>query len=148
MQCRVTRSFVLLTIGVLVATMVPRTSEARVVRFVIEQRQPFAEGVEWGTSGAYERRLVGTAYLEVDPGDPLNALIVDLDKAPRNARGKVEFSTAFFMLKPMDMARGNHKIFYTVNNRGNGLALDFSHPLIAAQTADQVGRNDIALRLG
>jgi hypothetical protein len=102
------RSLVLLTIGVLMATAVPRASEARVVRFVVEQRQPFAGGVEWGTSGVYER-LVGTAYMEVDPGDPLNALIVDLDKAPRNAGGKVEFSTPFFILKRVDMARGNRR---------------------------------------
>src|SRR5205814_5089227 len=59
------------------------------------------------------------AYLEVDPRDPLNAVIVNLDKAPRNARGLVEFNTPFLILKPVDMARGNHKIWYGVNNRGN-----------------------------
>jgi hypothetical protein len=140
MQSYMNRSLVLLTVGVLMATAMPRASEARVVRFVVEQRQPFAGGVEWGTSGVYER-LVGTAYMEVDPGDPLNALIVDLDKAPRNAGGKVEFSTPFFILKPVDMARGSHKIYYTVNNRGNDA-------LIGAQTPAQVGANAFALRLG
>jgi hypothetical protein len=73
---------------------------------------------EWGTTGAYER-LDGTAYMEVDPRDPLNAGIVNLDKAPRNARGMVEFSAPFFILKPADMARGNQKAYYAVNNRGN-----------------------------
>ena len=80
------RSFGVLALGVLMAAAVPGTSEARLVRFVVEQREPFAGGAAWGTTGPYER-LVGTAHLEVDPRDPLNAVIVDLDKAPRNARG-------------------------------------------------------------
>ncbi len=128
-------------------TLVPRTGEARVVRFVVEHREPFAEGVSWGDAGPYER-LFGIAFMEVDPGDPLNAGIVDLDKAPRNARGMVEFSTPFFIVKPVDMARGNRKILHTVNNRGNALAIDFAHPLISARTAADVGDNDIALRMG
>jgi hypothetical protein len=77
----------------------------------------------------------------VDPRDPLNALIVDLENAPRNARGQVEFSTRVFILKPLDMARGNGKIYYTVNNRGNDALLN-------VETAAQVGGNDFALRLG
>src|SRR5215510_4693794 len=97
-------------------TALPQVTEAKVVRFVVEQRAPFAEGAAFGETGTYER-LTGTAYFEVDPNDPLNAVIVDLDRAPRNARGRVEFSAPFFILKPVDMSRGNHKIFYTANNR-------------------------------
>ena len=37
---------------------------------------------------------------------------MNLDKAPRNARGLVEFSTTFYILKPVEMSRGNGKIFY------------------------------------
>ncbi len=74
--------------------------------------------MEWGTAGAYER-LKGTAYMEVDPRDPLNAVIVNLDRAPRNGRGMVEFSSPFLILKPVDMSRGNRKIWYGINNRGN-----------------------------
>src|SRR5437016_404057 len=122
-------------------------AQARVVSFVVESRQPFAGGVSWGNAGPYER-LFGTAHMEVDPRDPLNAGIVDLDRARRNARGMVEFSTPFFILKPVDMARGNRKIFYTVNNRGGPLAIDFAHPLMFAQTAADVGDNDIALQMG
>jgi Alpha/beta hydrolase domain len=118
------RVVIVSAIGCLVATAVPGPSEARVVRFVVEQQRAFASGVEWGTSGAYER-LDGTAYMEVDPNDPLNAVIVNLDKAPRNARGMVEFSAPFFILKPVDMARGNRKIFYGVNNRGNKQTLGY-----------------------
>jgi hypothetical protein len=60
------RVVIVLAIGFLVAAAVPGPSEARVVRFVVEQQRSFAGGVEWGTTGAYER-LDGTAYLEVDP---------------------------------------------------------------------------------
>src|SRR5712692_4977044 len=97
-------------------------AEARVVRFVVEQTRSFAGGVAWGTTGPYER-LDGTAYMEVDPHDPLNAATINLDKAPRNARGMVEFTAPFFILKPVEMARGNKKIFYGINNRGNKIML-------------------------
>ncbi|HEY7188096.1 MAG TPA: alpha/beta hydrolase domain-containing protein [Vicinamibacterales bacterium] len=115
-------------------------AEAALVRLNVDHREPFAGGVEWGSAGAYER-LTGTAYFEVDPADPLNAVIVDLDNAPRNARGRVEFSTPFFILKPVDLARGNGKIFYTVNNRGNDALLN-------AKTAMDAASYDFALRAG
>jgi hypothetical protein len=93
-------------------------TQARVIKFVIEQRQTYAGGQSWGIAGPYEH-IVGRAYVEVDPADPRNAVIVNLDKAPRNARGMVEFSTPVFILKPVNIALGNGKIFYNVNNRGN-----------------------------
>src|SRR5436309_8640922 len=119
MRSHISRSFFLfLAVAVILAIAGPRPSEARVVRFVVEQKVVFDTGNSWGTAGAYER-LKGTAYMEVDPRDPLNAVIVNLDKAPRNARGMVEFSSPFLILKPVDMTRGNQKIWYGVNNRGN-----------------------------
>jgi hypothetical protein len=91
-----------------------------VTRFVVEQRRLFAGGQNWGSAGPYER-LDGTAYMQLDPRDPHNDVIVNLDKAPRNAQGMVTFSSPFFILKPVDMRRGNHKIFSGINNRGNKL---------------------------
>jgi hypothetical protein len=96
--------------------------DSGVVRFVVNQRRPLAPGHSFGDVGPYER-LDATAYFEVDPRDLRNAVIVNLDRAPRNARGMVEFSTPVLILKPVDMARGNAKIFYGVNNRGNKQAL-------------------------
>src|ERR1700681_4425700 len=98
-----------ITLPLLVALTVAAPAEARVVRFVVGQQRVFAGGLTFGTTGAYER-LDGTAYLEVDPRDPLNAMIINLDRAPRNAQGMVEFSAPFLMLKPGDLGRGNHKI--------------------------------------
>src|SRR2546426_3231472 len=129
----------------LLIVLLPWPCEARVVRFVVAQKRAFADGKAFGSAGPYER-LDGTAYFEVDPTDALNAMIVNLDKAPRNARGMVEFSAPFCILKPVDMARGNHKILYAINNRGNKQALGYfnfapagagiNNPLTATDAGD------------
>lgn len=116
---RISRSvatFVLLT-----AILAPIAS-AEVVRVEIERREPFAEGASFGRSGPYER-ITGRMFLAVDPEAAANGRIVDLRLAPRNGRGQVEFWTDFFLLKPVDPSRGNRRLFYDVNNRGNKLAL-------------------------
>ena len=98
------------------------TVRAEVVRIKIEHREPFADGHVFGRTGPYEK-ITGKLYLEVDPLNPANQRVVDLKLAPRNPKGIVEFWTDFFLLKPLDAARGNRRLFYTVNNRGNKLAL-------------------------
>ncbi|HKC55908.1 MAG TPA: alpha/beta hydrolase domain-containing protein, partial [Vicinamibacterales bacterium] len=67
--------------------------------------------------GQYEK-LVGKGYGELDPNDPKNSLIVDIKLAPRNARGKVEYAFDFYILKPIDLAKGSHKVMYEPPNRG------------------------------
>ena len=89
-----------------------------ITRIVIKRRQPFAKGYEFPITGAYEK-LVGKIYGEVDPKNRLNKVIVNLEKAPRNKRGRVEYWSDFCILKPVDMARGNGKIFYDAPNRGS-----------------------------
>src|SRR5262245_51472771 len=117
------RKATLAVIGALVLpAVVPWPTEARVVRLVVEQTRTFADGKSFGDVGPYQL-LDGTVYIEVDPRDPLNAGIVNLDKAPKGANGKVGLSSPFFILRPLDMNRGNHKLFYGVNNRGNKLDL-------------------------
>lgn len=93
MQGHKKQSPVLLAVGFLAAAILPRQSEARLVALVVEQRELFVEGVDWGETGPYER-LLGTAYMEVDPRDPLNAVIVNLDKraAKREGTGGVQCS--------------------------------------------------------
>jgi Alpha/beta hydrolase domain len=86
-------------------------------RFVIQKRELFAGGYEFPITGPYEK-LVGRVYGEVDPKNRLNKVIVNLDKAPRNKRERVEYWSDFCILKPVDMARGNGKIFYDAPNRG------------------------------
>ena len=106
------------------------STHARVVRFEVTHVRTFASGTTFGSVGQYQR-LDGTAYFEVDPRDPHNAVIVNLDKAPRNARGNVEFSAPFFILKPTVMSRGNGRIFYVINNRGNKQALGYFNYALA-----------------
>jgi len=66
----------------------------------------------------------------LDPRDPLNAVIVNLDKTPRNPAGLVEFSSPFFILKPADMTSSNHKIFFGFNNRPASASACTPTPLI------------------
>jgi hypothetical protein len=88
--------------------------------------EPFAEGANFGEAGAYVR-LMGTAYGELDPHHSLNACIVDLDKAPCNAHGRVEYETDVYILQPADTARGSRTLLYEVNNRGRKMLLPVLH---------------------
>ena len=54
----------------------------------------------------------------LDPAHPANRGIVNLDRAPRNARGNVEYRSDICILRPADADRGNGRILYEVNNRG------------------------------
>src|SRR5438552_10151798 len=78
----------------------------------------FADGHEFGAAGAYVR-IKGVARGTLDPAAPANAGIVDLDKAPRNARGLIEYATDFDILRPKDAARGPGILVYDVPNRGS-----------------------------
>jgi hypothetical protein len=127
--------------GVWLLMVAASSSDARVVRFVVEQKRPIAEGASFGDAGPYER-LDGTVYIEVDPRDPLNAGIVNLDKAPKTAKRLVGFSSPFFILKPVDMARGSRKFLYGVNNRGN--KLDFTWRTISSQTGLNNNNNPLS----
>ncbi len=77
---------------------------------------------EDGSTGPYEC-ITGKFYGELDPKDPANAGIVDLDKAPKNAAGRVEYAADLDILKPVEMAKGNGTLLYDVNNRGNKVIL-------------------------
>ena len=113
------------TIGpVLLAFILGLTApaEAEITRIVITRTQsPTFDGLSFGDVGQYEK-LAGRAFGEVDPNDPRNALIVDIALAPRNARGHVEYSTDISILRPVDPTRGNHKVFFEINNRGSLLS--------------------------
>ena len=94
---------------------------ARIVRIEITSREsPTFSGKVFGTVGVYEK-LRGKAYGELDPNSPQNALITDIQLAPRNNRGMVEYAMDIYILKPIDLNKGNHKLFLEVNNRGGKL---------------------------
>jgi hypothetical protein len=97
-----------------------RTSDAaRITRVQIDRVvSPAFGGREFGTVGRYED-VHGQFSGELDPTHPQNALIIDIDRAPRNAEGMVEYSADFRLLRPIDTTRGNQTLLYDVLNRGS-----------------------------
>ena len=105
-----------LTAGAIAAAPV---AEARITRLEITRvESPTFGGLSFGSVGQYEK-ITLRAHGEVDPSHPGNAVITDIQNAPRNANGKVAYSTQVFILKPIDPAKGSGKIYYDVVNRGN-----------------------------
>src|SRR5580698_3840034 len=104
--------------AVLAAAVVATQAEARITRIVIERKDsPAYKGQSFGEAGRYEW-LRGHAYGELDPRDPLNAIITDLQFAPRNARGFVEYTATFTLAKPVDLSKASGVLLYDVANRG------------------------------
>ena len=95
---------------------------AAVTRIEIKSREPYLEGRVFDGVGSYER-LRGKAFFAVDPQHAANQTVIDLELAPRNDAGLVEFSTDVELLAPKDLGKASGAILYDVNNRGNKLAL-------------------------
>lgn len=90
-----------------------------ITKIIIDSVQsPTFAGVSFGKVGQYEK-LVGRAFGELDPESSLNTIITDLALAPRNTRGKVEYVVDVYILKPVDITRGNRVLLCDVTNRGN-----------------------------
>ena len=83
--------------ALLTAFLVTPAASAEVVRIVVDSRVDIVAGTAYGLAGPYEK-LAGMVYFEVDPENPANQIITDVALAPRNARGKVEFHSNFFLL--------------------------------------------------
>lgn len=104
-------------------------------------RLEIARRADVGSSG-YEK-IVGTIHFAVDPKDPHNRVVVDLDKAPVNASGRVEFSADLYILKPKDPARSNGAALVDVLNRGNKVVLNGFN---RGGSPDPVTENDLGDR--
>ena len=94
---------------------VPALSE--VTRIEVTHREDVLSGRAFGLAGPYEK-LYGRAYFAVDPANPANQIITDIDKAPRNTEGRVEWSAELYILKPKYVRQGNGAVFLEVGNRG------------------------------
>jgi hypothetical protein len=117
--------------------VVPSLASAEVTSLTILQRQPFAAGKPFGDAGPYEK-FVGIAKFAVDPKDKHNSPIVDLENAPTNAKGKVEFEADVVILAPKNLGKGR-TLFYDVNNRGNKLALRMFNYAPGGNDLDKLG---------
>jgi hypothetical protein len=138
--------------GVLLLTCAPAGAGLTEIR--IDSSEPFAKGASFGPAGFYVR-MKGRAKGELDPKDPRNAPIVNLDKAPLNARGKVEYETDVYILAPADSAKRSGKLLYEVANRGRKFLFNRLQDSRAAQaiandpaTAEDAGPRPIALERG
>jgi hypothetical protein len=105
-------------LGIALAALTLGTVQAEVTHVEITSRQDVLGGKTFGTVGAYEL-LTGKVYFAVDPKNPHDRVIADVDKAPLNKQGKVEFSSDLFILTPKDPSRGNGVLFFDIVNRGN-----------------------------
>jgi hypothetical protein len=119
--------------------MATASANAEVVRVDVREQRPWIAGRTFA-SGAYEL-VSGTVFYELDPSAKSSKGIADIRVAPRNARGKVEFSGPFLILRPLDPARANGATIFEVANRGStqmdGVLSDFdSLSLVANKTRD------------
>ncbi|MCC7043602.1 MAG: hypothetical protein IT183_07055 [Acidobacteria bacterium] len=113
-----TRRVLFLAVLSAVLASVASPASAEVRRITVSSRAPWQGGQAFGQVGPYEE-IRGFVSGEIDPADPKNALITDIDLAPRNARGMVEYRTTFTLRKPVDMSRAAGVLFYNIVNRGN-----------------------------
>src|SRR5262249_6562272 len=109
---------------IVLAGLVALPCQAEVVRIEVKTHADVLPGKSFGSAGPYEK-LSGTIYFAIDPRNSANQIIADIDKAPKNASGKVEFSSDFYVIKPKDLNRGNGTVLYEVSNRGNKGMLGF-----------------------
>ncbi len=88
-------------------------TSAEVVRVEVKRRDDF---------GSHER-IIGRVYFAVDPKLSANRGIADIDLAPTNADGKVEFVGDVLFFRPKDSARARGSVFLEVVNRGRDQSL-------------------------
>ena len=112
----------LVCLAVTALAFAPARAAADVTGVVITSCVEILGGRSFGEVGAYEK-CVGKIHFALDPAGARNRVIVDLDKAPVNADGLVEFSSDIWVLRPKDPSRGNGVLFFDVINRGNKLLL-------------------------
>lgn len=122
---------------------------ANTIHLDIKRHRSFAEGRAFGDIGQYER-LDGQAHFAVDPNAVGQTDVVDLDKAPVNPEGLVEFSADISIIKPVNLENANGRLFFDYGNRGNMRAIQFFNDAPASNdpiTSDHAG-NGYLMRRG
>jgi hypothetical protein len=119
--------------------LVAASADAQVTRVEVRSRADVLGGRSLGLAGPYEA-LEAKLHFAIDPRDPHNRAIADIDRAPTNAQGRVEFSADLFVVKPKDPSRGNGAIVLEVPNRGRrGGPEDWDHLIGRGFTIVSVG---------
>ena len=104
-----------LATGVVAAASV---AQARITQITISTRGTAFGGYSFPGVGQYEF-ITGIANGEVNPTSPRNSVITDIQLAPRNGNGNVVYQHNFYILKPLDLSKSNHKMMYEPPNRGS-----------------------------
>ncbi len=87
------------------------------IRLEFESTTPFGGGKSFGKTGPYEW-LHGMVSFAIDPNEKDLPFVCDLEFAPRNADGLVEFKAVIDLVKPVDMSKSNRKLLFDFSNRG------------------------------
>jgi reactive intermediate/imine deaminase len=130
-----------LTPALAIALALSATAFADVVRIEITDRSAVLDGKSFGAAGPYVR-IIGKVHFAVDPELPANRAIADITLAPRNAEGRVEFSSDLYLLRPRDASRGNGTVLLEIGNRGRkGLLSTFNlaRGSLDPRTAQELG---------
>jgi hypothetical protein len=123
-----------ISLACLISLVLTTNLHAKIKKIVIDTKvSPAFNGASFGSAGQYET-LAGSAFGELDPKDAHNSIITDIQLAPRNANGKVEYMATFFLVKPIDMAKSSHLMWQDVPNRGGRLTIG-----VAERTAGDIG---------
>lgn len=116
---------------------------------MVELESPTFDGRSFDGVGRYEKVTLRVT-MAVDPDDPHNAEIVDLALARRDADGRVRYTTTVVIFKPIELRRGNGRIFYDVLNRGRkiGLGLMNDAPRVNNPSTAEHAGNGFMMRQG
>ena len=117
------------------------------VRLELDKRETFAGGSSFGDVGKYER-LFGKVHFAIDPHEEGLPSIVDLELAPRNSDGLVEFSATLDIIKPVDLSKGNRRVFYEFSNRGGRALMGFNYGIGTDMTTAEYAGDGFLMRQG
>ena len=93
-------------------------ARAHVASIVIDSpAAPAFAGAAIGPAGPYVT-LKGRVFGELDPHDPHNTIIQDIELAPKDAHGMVHYIATFQITMPADLSKASGLMFNEVANRG------------------------------
>ncbi|HTD89267.1 MAG TPA: alpha/beta hydrolase domain-containing protein [Burkholderiales bacterium] len=105
----------------------PSPAHARITKIIIDEKvsPAFCKDMacaSFGAAGEYEQ-ISGRAFGEIDPANPLNKIVQDINLA-KDADGKVRYVSTFVMTKPIDMSKASGMLWHDVPNRGRPLTIN------------------------
>lgn len=104
-----------------ICAFVATTAQAEIVRFDIQEKSLAFEGRVFPNVGTYTL-IKAKAAIALDPADKRNAVIADLQFAPKNSKGQVEATADVVILQPTNAQAGNKTLLVDIPNRGRKLA--------------------------